>query len=72
MPPIIDPGAINAVLENNLRLWVVDAEINSYNASVSKMKEIIINDKKNKISAVLIAHISGESLDFQSLTKLCK
>ncbi len=72
VPPIIDPGAINAVIENDLKLWVIDTMNDSYNVSVDKIKECIENDKKNLISAVLIAHISGEIVNFTKIKKICK
>ena len=72
VPPIIDPGAINAVIENNLKLWAIDTMNDSYNVSVEKIKNCIENDQKKQISAVLIAHISGETVDFTGIKSACK
>lgn len=72
VPPITDPGSINAVIENGLKIWVTDTEVNSYNVSLDKIKNIILEDKGEKIKAILIVHSCGEVVKVNQIIKICK
>lgn len=72
VPPITDPGSINAVLENGLKIWVTDTEVDSYNVSIDKIKNIILKDQGKKIKAILIVHSCGEVVRVDLITKICK
>jgi CDP-6-deoxy-D-xylo-4-hexulose-3-dehydrase len=62
------PTTVNPIIQNGLKPVVVDIELKTYDAQVSKLSEAI----SSKTRAVMMAHTLGNPFDLGAVTQLCK
>jgi len=62
------PTTVNPIIQNGLKPVVVDIELKTYDAQVSRLSEAI----SSKTRAIMMAHTLGNPFDLGAVTQLCK
>ena len=62
------PTTVNPIIQNGLVPVFVDAELNTYNADVSKIEEAL----SSKTKCIFLAHTLGNMFNMDKIVALCK